>query len=121
MPDGTGYNVVPGALHDLVGSINNATDDWDHLTGCVSEATIRDDDLGSIGKEVEIPSRYNSVLGDIVDKLELGKATLTDTAETLRVVAKHYLELEAKYYTEFGYLEEKEVAAGQKKNPGAEA
>jgi hypothetical protein len=100
-----GYRVVPDALRDMWEGLGDAHRDWGDMRDSVDNLVLRTLSLGVLGELSSYSTAYNDVKDVVVDKLTVGHEALHETAKALEKVAKFYIEQEAEYYEQFGYVE----------------
>lgn len=98
------YRVVPQALRANVKELDEVADAWQNAKKRLDGVSMASDDLGLLGGNA--PSRHNTAVAEIVKRLGEGFTALNNAAEALKGVADDYAARDAKYYKQFGYLDE---------------
>lgn len=101
-----GYEVVPGALRKSATELSQVADAWKAAKDKLEGQTMRDYELGQLGKDQDVPGSYNEALSAVLDRLGQGFEALSNATTTMREVATAYEAKEVEYYTTFGYLAE---------------
>jgi uncharacterized protein YukE len=101
------YRVVPEALRANVTQLDEAAALWQEARKLLLAGTMHDDAFGWLGRAEDIAGQYNKAWQGVLDKLARGQEALARAATALDRVAEDYERMDAAYYDQFGYLDQR--------------
>ncbi|MBA4857165.1 hypothetical protein [Nocardia farcinica] len=101
----TDFQVCPAALRTQANEIGQCASHYTSSSKHIGEHRMAPLTLGALGKDVV--TIFNDVTLDVSTKLAKSAETIQSAAEGIAACATHYENLDADYYRQFGYIDEK--------------
>ncbi|MFE3547010.1 hypothetical protein ACFXK0_28950 [Nocardia sp. NPDC059177] len=100
------FNTCPQALRLQATEVQQAADHWKEAKEAIAGTPMQADALGFFG--TEIVSKFNTAAaGVIATKLIQGHISISNAAGSLDTCAKHFENLDAEWYRQFGYIDQR--------------
>ncbi|WP_378740641.1 type VII secretion target [Nocardia brasiliensis] len=100
----TSFRVVTAALRNQAQTVESAAQRWEIAKKSIENHRMADDALGLWAGD--IPKLFNDTRQAVVDRLAESAETIKSAATGLTNAAKHYEEVDAKFYRRFGYIQD---------------